>query len=205
MSILAKCSNVTKAKPQWFQGFIYKINQIIKVFFSKVISVICRSVTSIILVTPLSFSIVFGGDLFLSGYSFLLISCGTCGKSVSFFYVCLYCLMLLHLVLVCLVECKVIQYLLYKTGDQLIVVECSNRIGTFLNVLCFWGIGFPLNLLLMDFYHFNFTNLNVFFNQWVDNLFYLCIFFANTTSPLSNSISFARHFWSMYCFVCFLV
>ena len=56
MTILVqKYSNVTKTKPQWFRGCIYKENQnvYIKFFFSKVINVIYRFVTTIILVTPL--------------------------------------------------------------------------------------------------------------------------------------------------------
>ena len=95
-----------------------------EVFFSpKVISVIYWSVTSIILLTPLCFSIVFDCDLFLSGYCFLLIFCGVLGKSILF---------LMSLLVDGTVfgvdvsgSYNVIQYLLYKTFNQLIVVECS--------------------------------------------------------------------------------
>ena len=51
-----------------------------KVFFSQVNNVAYRSVTLIILVTPLYSSIVFGCDLFLNGYCFPLISCGALEK-----------------------------------------------------------------------------------------------------------------------------
>ena len=127
---------------------------LLRFFFQKVINVIHRSVTSIISVTPLCFSIVFGCDLFFNGYFFLPISCGELGK--SFHSSCLYWLMVLYLVLMCLAEYRVFQYLLYKTGNQLIVAECPYWISTFLNVLYFWGIGFLLNLLLMHFYHLTF-------------------------------------------------
>ena len=110
---------------------------------------------------------------------------------------CLYCLMVLYLVLMCLVEYKIIQYLLFKTGNKLVAVECPYWIGTFLIVLCFWGIGFPLNLLLMHFCH---LTLQFFlFSQFVDNLCCFCIFFVNTTSSFSNSVSFGWCFWSIYC------
>ena len=95
-----------------------------EVFFPpKVISVIYWSVTSIILVTPLCFSIVFDCDLFLSGCCFLLIFCGVLGKSILF----LMALLVDGTVFGVDVSgsYNVIQYLLYKTFNQLIVVECS--------------------------------------------------------------------------------
>ena len=58
---------------------------------------------------------------------------------------------------------------------------------------------FPYESSINAFSPSNFTILNVLFNKFVNNLFSLCIFFANTTSPFSNSISLAWRFWSLYC------
>ena len=65
-------------------------------------------------------------------------------------------------------------------------------------LLKYW---FPSESFINAFLSFNFTILNVLFNQFVDNLFSLCMLFTNTTSPFSNSTSFARRFWSMYCWL----
>ena len=75
-----------KSNTSMVSGF-YTQNQskcFYKVFFSKVTNVVYRSVTLIILVTPLYSSIVFGCDLFLNGYCFLLISRGALEKWISF-------------------------------------------------------------------------------------------------------------------------
>ena len=119
---------------------------------------------------------------------------------------CFYWLMILYLVLTCLVECKVIWYLLYKTGNELIVSRCSYWIGTdryWIGIdfkctlsLRYW---FPSESSINAFLSLNFTILNNLFNQFVDNLFSLRVFFANTTSTFCNSIAFAWRSWSVYC------